>query len=145
MRNIKISSKGKTTAVKVPSENDWGLVVEKLLPLIRPGTILAVQGNLGAGKTTFIQALAKALGIKRFVPSPTFALMRSYKLPKTVNGIHRLVHVDAYRLKDELELQVLDLDEELSDGKSLLVVEWPEKIEKWIAARESRVIRLKIV
>lgn len=140
MRNVKISTKGKMVTANVPSENDWGLVVAKLMPQLRPGTILAVQGDLGAGKTTFIQALAKALGVKRFVPSPTFALMRSYKLPKPVNGIRRLVHVDAYRLKDETELQVLDLDEELADNQSLLVVEWPERIAGWLAKRSEKLI-----
>ncbi|MFA5184959.1 MAG: tRNA (adenosine(37)-N6)-threonylcarbamoyltransferase complex ATPase subunit type 1 TsaE [Patescibacteria group bacterium] len=144
MRKVEISSAKKKSSVKVPSEKDWGLVVEKLSPELRPGNILAVQGNLGAGKTTFIQALAAALGVKRFVPSPTFSIMRTYKLPKKVSGINRLVHVDAYRLKDETELQVLDLDEELADGQSLLVVEWPERIEGWLAKREKSVIQVKI-
>jgi tRNA threonylcarbamoyladenosine biosynthesis protein TsaE len=144
MRNVKLSSKGKTSALKIPSENDWGLVVEKLLQPLRPGTILAVQGDLGAGKTTFIQVLAKALGVKRFVPSPTFALMRSYQLPKPVNGLRRLVHVDAYRLKDESELQVLDLDEELADGQSLLVLEWPERVSGWLSQKQQLLINLKI-
>jgi tRNA A37 threonylcarbamoyladenosine biosynthesis protein TsaE len=88
--------------------------------------------------------LAKALGVKRFVPSPTFALMRSYRLPKPLNGIRRLVHVDAYRLKDESELQVLDLDEELADGQSLLVLEWPEKVAGWLVHRREDLIKLKI-
>ncbi len=144
MRQVEIFSAKKKTSVKVQSEKDWGLVVEKLSPSLRPGNILAVQGNLGAGKTTFIQALAAALGVKRFVPSPTFSIMRTYRLPKKAGSINRLVHVDAYRLKDESELQVLDLDEELADGQSLLVVEWPERIEGWLAKRGKAVIQVKI-
>jgi len=143
MRNVKIMNRKEVQIVKVPTEKDWGLVVKKLSTQLRPGTILAVQGDLGVGKTTFIQSLAASLGVKRFVPSPTFALMRSYKLPKEVQGVRCLIHVDAYRLKDEQELQVLDLDEELADGKSLLVVEWPERIKKWLDHRTG-VMRLEI-
>lgn len=135
---------GKPRRFSVPSAADWPNVSSEAVRLIRPGSILAVQGDLGAGKTTFIQSLAAALGIKRFVPSPTFALMRTYKLPKAVNGIRRLVHVDAYRLKDESELQVLDLDEELADGQSLLVLEWPERVAGWLEARPSDIIHLNI-
>lgn len=144
MRKVEIYSAKMKSSVIVPSEKDWGLVVEKLVPSLRPGTILAVQGNLGAGKTTFIQSLAATLGVKRFVPSPTFSIMRTYKLQKKYGSINRLVHVDAYRLKDETELQVLDLDEELADGQSILVVEWPERIEAWLAKREKAVMHVKI-
>lgn len=144
MRKAEISSKQKIHAVIIPSENDWGLLVDELSPMLKPGNILAVQGDLGAGKTTFIQTLAASLGVKRFVPSPTFSLMRTYKLPKPMKNIRRLVHVDAYRLKDEGELQVLDLDEELADGRSLLVVEWPERISGWLDIRAASVINIKI-
>jgi len=129
---------GKSLRFSVPTAADWSGVSAEVRRLLRPGLILAVQGDLGAGKTTFIQSLAAALGIKRFVPSPTFALMRTYRLPTAVNGVRRLVHVDAYRLKDESELQVLDLDEELSDGQSLLVLEWPERVGDWLARRKDR-------
>lgn len=143
-RKVVLKAGGKTRRFSVPTVRHWPSVSSEIRHLIRPGSILAVQGDLGAGKTTFIQALATALGIKRFVPSPTFALMRTYRLPKALNGIRRMVHVDAYRLKDERELQVLDLDEELADDRSLLVVEWPEKIVGWLEKRSSGLIRLNI-
>jgi len=76
--------------------------------------------------------------------SPTFALLRSYPLPKKVQGIQRLVHVDAYRLDDEREIDVLDLDEELADGRSIVVIEWAEKIPAWIQRHFSVVIFLAI-
>jgi len=144
MRKTNISINGKKFIISVPSEKDWGLVVKKLSPRFRPGLILAVQGDLGAGKTTFIQTLAKILGIKRFVPSPTFALMRSYRLPKAVSGICRLIHVDAYRIKNERELAVLDLNEELADGQSMLVIEWPERMPSWLKSHADSLIRLNI-
>jgi len=143
-RKVVLKAGGRARRFSVPTAADWPSVSSEMIHLIRPGTILAVQGDLGAGKTTFIQSLAAALGIKRFVPSPTFALMRAYKLPKAVNGIRRLVHVDAYRLKDESELQVLDLDEELVDGQTLLVLEWPERIAGWLGSRLKNVIHLNI-
>jgi tRNA threonylcarbamoyladenosine biosynthesis protein TsaE len=136
---------GKARRFLVPTAADWPSVSSEMMRLIRPGTVLAVQGDLGAGKTTFIQSLAAAFGIRRFVPSPTFALMRTYRPPKALNGIRRLVHVDAYRLKDESELQVLDLDEELADGQSFLVLEWPERVAGWLASRPNDIIHLKII
>ena len=111
---------------------DWANVAKEVVRHLVPGSILALQGELGAGKTTFTQALAKELGVVKVPQSPTFALMRSYVVPNH-DGMKRLIHVDAYRLEDEKELMVLDLDEELADGVSVLVVEWPEKIARWLS------------
>ncbi len=144
MRSVKFQPGKKISRLSVPTTDGWKPVAENVLSQLKPGSILAVQGDLGAGKTTFIQALAKELGIKRFVPSPTFSLMRSYKVSPAVNGIKRLIHVDAYRLKNARELMVLDLDEELSDGGSVLVLEWPEKVEAWLAARMKQTVKLSI-
>jgi tRNA threonylcarbamoyladenosine biosynthesis protein TsaE len=142
MRTATLTIGGKKMTFTVKTAEEWSSVTKKLIPSITPGSILAVSGDLGAGKTTFIQALAKALGVRRFVPSPTFALMRSYVLPKKVNGISRLVHVDAYRLESEAEILALDLDEELADGKSLLVIEWPERIPNWLARRKPATLQI---
>jgi len=122
----------------------WSKVAAEVSKLLRAGSVLAISGDLGAGKTTFIQALAKTLGIKKLPPSPTFSLMRSYRLPKSLNGIRRIIHVDAYRFDDEREIVVLDLDEELADGTSLLVIEWPEKIPSWLARKKSDVMQMRI-
>jgi len=121
---------------------EWSKVVAWLLPHLRPGVILALSGPLGAGKTTFVQYLAKTLGIRKTPQSPTFSLLRTYRLPNSVHNITRLVHVDAYRIEDERDLLPLDLDAELRDKKTLLVIEWPERIPVWI--RSHSVIRLAI-
>jgi len=105
--------------------------------------ILALSGALGAGKTTCVQHLAKTLGIRKTPQSPTFALLRAYRLPQPVNGISRLVHVDAYRIDDERDLLPLDLDAELADGKTLIVIEWAENMQKWLAS-QTDVIRCDI-
>ncbi len=90
--------------------------------------VVGLEGNLGAGKTTFIQGFARALGIGRRLLSPTFLIIRSYKL-KTTN-YKLLFHVDCYRLKKPKELAVLGLGEILADPKNIAVIEWADKIKR---------------
>lgn len=135
MRRVNVTRGGASTSFTLRTAAEWSRVVSRLLPRLRPGDILALSGPLGAGKTTFVQALAKSLGIAKTPQSPTFSLLRSYRLPKTINGIARLIHVDAYRIEDEADLLPLDLDEEIADHKTLLVLEWPEHVAKWIASQ----------
>lgn len=87
--------------------------------LLRPGDVLILTGDLGAGKTTFTQGLARGLGITEAITSPTFVLARHHRHPG--NGLH-LVHVDAYRLTTADELASLDLESWLDD--SAVVIEW---------------------
>lgn len=91
--------------------------------------ILALHGDLGAGKTTFVQALAKALEIEDVVQSPTYVLMKSYDVPLPPAGgwLKKLIHIDAYRLDDPQEFKTLKPEEFLSDASALVVVEWPER------------------
>ena len=121
-------SVGMTEGFEVPNERAWSSVASRVASVIKPGTVLAISGPLGAGKTTFIQALARELGVKKTPPSPTFALLRSYAFPRRKDGLSRLVHVDAYRIEDPKDATALDLDEELADGKSTLAVEWAENL-----------------
>lgn len=98
-------------------------------------TVLALEGNLGAGKTTFVQALAQELGIKDVVQSPTYVLMKSYPLEISGAGANtnkkftKLVHIDAYRLESPEEFDALRPQEFLNDPQTLVVVEWPERLE----------------
>jgi len=131
-RTAVLTCLGKKEKFAVPRVEDWKKVAKKISAQLKPGSILGVAGPLGAGKTTFIQALAHALGVTRRPQSPTFALLRSYTLKRAPRGIARLIHVDAYRIENPHELLALDLDEELSDGCIILVIEWPEKIESWL-------------
>jgi tRNA threonylcarbamoyladenosine biosynthesis protein TsaE len=97
-------------------------------------TILALEGEVGSGKTTFVQTLCKRLGIKEVVQSPTYVLMKSYPLegPLTSFGaprrFNRLVHIDAYRLESPEEFKTLRPEEFLNDPKALVLVEWPRKL-----------------
>ena len=89
-------------------------------------TILALSGDLGAGKTTLIQEIARVLGVEESVPSPTFVIMKYYKLMD--ERFERLVHMDAYRMESKEELRPLHLESVFMDGKALLCVEWPERL-----------------
>lgn len=114
--------------------------------------IIALYGDLGSGKTTFMQGLAIGLGVKKRVLSPTFILMREYEIGDTryairdmkneepdtssvsritsPSHISRLYHVDLYRIKDEKDVESLGIEELWTDPKNVIAIEWPEKIEK---------------
>lgn len=90
--------------------------------------VLALHGDLGFGKTTFVQGLAKGLGITKNIISPTFILMRTYK----IDGSGRkkfLYHIDLYRIEDEKDIEALGLIELMEDTQNLIVIEWPNKLE----------------
>ncbi|MBK8539183.1 MAG: tRNA (adenosine(37)-N6)-threonylcarbamoyltransferase complex ATPase subunit type 1 TsaE [Ardenticatenia bacterium] len=93
-----------------------------LAPLLPPGCLLRLEGELGAGKTTFVQGLARGLGVAGPVQSPTFTLIREH----AGGGAMGLAHMDFYRLSGAVEAQDLGLDAYL-DGDDLLAVEWPDR------------------
>ncbi|WP_087117200.1 tRNA (adenosine(37)-N6)-threonylcarbamoyltransferase complex ATPase subunit type 1 TsaE [Corynebacterium urinipleomorphum] len=127
---------------------------ERLGAALEPGDVVILDGPLGAGKTTLTQGIAKGMGVKGRVTSPTFIIAREHK--PQVKGHPALVHVDAYRLLDSVggtgavdplgELDALDLDSELED--SVVVAEWGGGLVEQIAAsyllvqldRETRVL-----
>lgn len=98
--------------------------------------VVGLSGDLGTGKTTFTQFIAKNLGIKTKVKSPTFVIMKRYTLTPTLSRRERghryknLFHIDAYRLKNEKELLHLGWEEIVSNPKNLIFIEWPENIKK---------------
>lgn len=89
---------------------------------------MALQGELGAGKTTFVQGLARALGIRRPITSPTFTLASEY-----CGDTLRLIHFDLYRLRSPDELLAMGF-EDLLDEQALIAVEWPERAEGLLPA-----------
>lgn len=100
-------------------------------------TIIALHGDLGAGKTTFVQALGKALGVTEQITSPTFTIMKGYET--TDADFEHLIHMDAYQLEDISELAPLRFSEILATPKTLFCIEWAERIKE---ALPSRVINL---
>jgi len=93
-------------------------------------TVLALYGDLGSGKTTFVQELGKHLGIMHSMQSPTFVIMKRYKLPTT--GYKSFIHIDAYRLDKPEELARLGFEQLRADPDNLIAIEWAERIEKFL-------------
>ena len=86
-----------------------------------PPLIITVSGELGAGKTTLIQAICRGYGVEEPVTSPTFALVHEYRAPRST-----VYHLDLYRLKSEAELTNIGWDE-IMDAEALVMIEWPER------------------
>ena len=103
---------------------------------LKGGEILGLVGELGSGKTVFVQGLAEALGIKEIVNSPTFVLMKIYKIPfdfaqgrqDTRYTIRELIHIDAYRLESFDQLKEIGAEEYFNRKDCLVVIEWAEKV-----------------
>jgi tRNA threonylcarbamoyladenosine biosynthesis protein TsaE len=92
--------------------------------------VVALSGDLGAGKTAFTQAVAKHLGIKEKVTSPTFVIMKKYSI--NLENYKFLFHFDAYRLKNERELLYLKWEEIINNQEHVVFIEWPENVKKAI-------------
>lgn len=98
----------------------------ELAAALPPDTTLALHGDMGVGKTTFVQGLAQGLGVHEHVTSPTFAIYSVYQGAK-----QKLIHLDAYRLEKEAQVESLLLDEFLV-SPYVLAIEWPEKTGAWL-------------
>jgi len=92
--------------------------------------VIALKGDLGAGKTAFAQELGKLLGVAEQVTSPTFTIMKQYQT--TDQLWHTLVHIDAYRLESEVEVKPLHISESIAQPYTISCIEWPEIIPKSI-------------
>lgn len=99
--------------------------------------VVGLYGELGAGKTTFVQSLAKVLGVTETVTSPTFVLEKIYTLKN--QKFLRFIHIDAYRLECSDELRKLGFDDIKSDGGNFIVIEWADKVEDILPKNTRRV------
>ncbi len=179
-RKVTINYKKTQKVIKVDEMSDWEDAAEFLISKMKPGMVIALHGDLGAGKTTLTQYIAKQLGVSRRALSPTFALIRNYVVKRQRSeasakecrtssllsrkegsnverpsyaeatagrrgtlDVGRLVHVDAYRIEDERELLALDLDEELMEPGTVMIIEWPERVEEWVK-KQKELIRVEI-
>lgn len=91
--------------------------------------VVALEGALGAGKTTFAQGFAEGLGVKEKVKSPTFVLVHKHALKKK-KRFKYFYHADCYRLESEKDAGVIGLDEEMRDPENIVLVEWARRIKK---------------
>lgn len=120
------------------SEAETDTLGARLAEVLTPGTVVALVGTLGAGKTRLVQAVAVALGVpEEEVTSPTFVLVNEY-----LGGRLPVYHFDAYRLKDEDEFLELG-PEEYFDGEGITFVEWADRVESCLP-REYVTIEAKV-
>ena len=91
-------------------------------------TVITLSGDLGAGKTYFTKKFGKALGIKEVINSPTYVIIKNYKIPNKKSSFETLVHIDAYRLESGKELERLGWKEIIENPKNIVVIEWPEMV-----------------
>lgn len=97
------------------------MLATKIADIIKPGTVICLNGDLGAGKTLFVQSLARALGVQGDVTSPTFNLMNIYE------GKMKIFHFDLYRLEQEYELEEIGFYDYVEEPEGLVLIEWAEK------------------
>ena len=119
---------GRERVKKLYTAEDTHLFGYEFSRELPPNTILALQGDLGSGKTTFVQGFARGLGITDLVQSPTFTYLQAYE------GSPCLVHFDLYRLKHERDFLLLGF-EEYFDAGGIVIIEWPERIASLLPPR----------
>lgn len=111
---------------------------------ITPGDIITLSGELGAGKTTFVQGLAEGLGITNRIISPTFIIMRTYAIKNSASAITNFYHIDLYRLSNEQEIDGIGLPEILQDKHAITVIEWPERMGSHLPKKRWEIVMQRI-
>lgn len=115
----------------------------KLAKKVKKGQVFSLYGDLGGGKTCFTKGLARGLGVKRHITSPTFVLMKVYKIKK--GGLRHFCHVDAYRLKRHGEIIEVGLKEFLGRSDTVVAIEWADKLKKILAPYRKTAIKFSYV
>jgi tRNA threonylcarbamoyladenosine biosynthesis protein TsaE len=125
MRSFETHSAGETTQLG-----------RQLARELKPGTVVLLRGDLGAGKTTLVKGIAEGFhaASAEDVTSPTFTLIHEYRGPEVT-----LYHIDLYRIDTQRELDTLALDD-LMDGGSILLIEWGEKFERFVRERDAEIV-----
>ncbi len=109
----------------------------------KEASVVALEGDLGAGKTTFVQAVARAMEVKEHVTSPTFTIMQSYKTEHPV--FSKLVHIDAYRLEGEIK-DTIGFEDVQRNPSAIIFIEWPKNIlQLLISPKDVRTLIFKTV
>jgi tRNA threonylcarbamoyladenosine biosynthesis protein TsaE len=132
--------KPKEKRIVTKSEAETFRLGQKLGRACRGGEVFALDGDLGAGKTKLLQGLANGLGVVGRVNSPTFNILKIYKIKAAT--VKFFCHIDAYRLKDAADLEALGAEEFLADPETVSAIEWAEKVKK-ILPRAVKIIKIK--
>ena len=122
----------RTLGIVTTSAEETRILGAALAPLLVPGDVISLSGDLGAGKTVFVQGVAGALGVEQRVTSPTFTLVHH------LVGRYPIIHVDVYRLESFQEVMDLGFDE-LIDPEAILLVEWGEVVAPLLPRRHLEV------
>ncbi len=113
---------------------DLGRLAAEVVDWLSPGMLVGLVGPLGAGKTAFAQALARALGVRDTVISPTYMYHQAYSLSVPVRGIERLHHLDLYRLGSDAQRTALDLIPD--DPQGVTLIEWIGNVPAVLASAD---------
>lgn len=124
--------------MEILSEDELQKVVHEVLTKLQTtkkkgAKVLALHGDLGAGKTAFVKALGEVLGVKETITSPTFVILKIYPLDEN-HDFESLAHIDAYRIETLDEMRPLRFAELLEEEKTLVCIEWAEKIAPLLPA-----------
>ncbi|NTW13833.1 MAG: tRNA (adenosine(37)-N6)-threonylcarbamoyltransferase complex ATPase subunit type 1 TsaE [Candidatus Moranbacteria bacterium] len=134
------------------SEDETKRIAAKFAARAQAGSVVALRGGLGAGKTAFSSGVLAALGAPGPFQSPTFVIMHRYDLSESSSqGILRVYHIDAYRIHDPDDLARLGFEEWITDPEGIVLLEWPERVEsilpedivevslEWVSETERRI------
>ena len=109
------------------SPEDTDRIGKEIAQTLCGGDKVFLSGDLGMGKTTLAKAIISSFGIREnSVTSPTFSLLNVYTIEKTLRSVQVIAHIDAYRMKDETEMQEIGAEEHLQDPHTIVILEWPE-------------------
>jgi len=120
--------------------NELTNFVKEFLNNLDDQNVFGLYGNLGSGKTTFVKEVAKQLGIEKEITSPTFTIMQSYEID--FKDFKKLVHIDLYRIEEEKEIEILNLEEIFEHKSSLVLIEWADKLSR-LETRDLRVGKIE--
>lgn len=117
--------------MKYITKNEKGTfnIAKDFAKKLKGGEVIAMTGDLGAGKTAFTKGLAAGLGIKNIITSPTFVLMKNYQIKDSKKPVKQLAHIDAYRLSNGMELEALGAEDYFNNENCVTVIEWAERVK----------------
>ena len=145
--------KGESLGQQILRNNEKKFLFKKPDEVKKKGTIIALEGELGSGKTTFVQGFAKGLGIKEKILSPTFVILKKFVIPSldlpSRRGGHNsqfvnFFHIDCYRIKKSKELLDLGFKGIIFNSQNIIAIEWADRIEK-IIPKKAIWIKFKFV
>ncbi|MCF7794867.1 tRNA (adenosine(37)-N6)-threonylcarbamoyltransferase complex ATPase subunit type 1 TsaE [Patescibacteria group bacterium] len=128
--------------LNIKTEKETKEIAKAFAKDVKLGTVIALFGDLGAGKTVFAKAFAKELGVKDEVISPTFNIIKTYQIKDGKKNDKVFCHVDAYRLNSYQELLEIGIEEYLNYRNTIVLIEWADKVKE-ILPKDTVQIKIK--